>query len=62
VLYYRIEGDKKTRKIKIAMAGEVTLEMARERAREFGLVINMGKDPAVWHYDYQRGRLRKRNR
>jgi hypothetical protein len=43
VLYYRVHGDKKTRKKKIATAGAVTLENARAIAREFMYSVYVAK-------------------
>ena len=60
VFFYRIEDHRKIRKIKIATADAVTLEMARELASEYWLVVNMGKDPAVWRFDHERARLERR--
>jgi hypothetical protein len=50
VLYFRIRRQKKTRKIRIATVGAITLDMAREIAREHLMVARMGKDPAVCSY------------
>jgi Arm DNA-binding domain len=60
VLYYRVDGCTKTRKIRIATAGAVTLEMARDMARRHLMVARMGKDPAVWRFNEIRRRLEKR--
>jgi hypothetical protein len=60
VLYYRVDGCKRTRKIRIATAGAVTLEMARDIARQHLMVARMGKDPTVWRFNEIRRRLEKR--
>ena len=60
VFFYRIRESKKIRKIKIATVGAVTLEMARELASKYKLVVNIGEDPAVWRFDHERARLERR--
>jgi len=60
VLYFRVHGQKKTRKIRIATVGAVSLEMARKMARDHLYVAHRGKDPAVWQYDQIRDRIEPR--
>jgi len=45
VLYYRLSS--KSKKISIAAASDITLERARDIAREYRAVIAMGEDPAI---------------
>lgn len=47
VLHYRIRGERKSRKLKIATAGAVTLQMARDLARDLLRIAREGDDPAL---------------
>lgn len=46
VLYYRVRGVRRLRKITIGKAGSFSLDRARDMAREFLFEARMGRDPS----------------
>jgi hypothetical protein len=60
VLYYRMGY--RSKKIRIATAGDITLERAREIAREHRAVVAMGEDPATCSLSKIQARRRRRER
>lgn len=60
VYYYRYRG--RLRKIRIAAASDITLERARDIAREFRAVLAGGEDPSVSGFGAVGHRVRRRER
>ncbi len=60
VYYYRYRG--RMRKIRIAAASDITLERARDIAREFRAILAGGDDPSVFGFGSVGHRYRRRER